>query len=180
MRAVLKTSEVCSCLFNVLPMLVYKFKVHLCKRYLKKLPCSVSRMPSDEQKPQQTLSAGVRLFFCWRNLHFQLSWLSTQNRGRARESRDCFAFIIYHLCWCTAYTRCPRPSALFGILYKVKLFLPRRSRRKHTPSLCLQGCEWCTSIQVTAYCYVVLPCLLWGKAGWSSMTHIRVSQINTG
>lgn len=66
----------CSCLFSVLSMLVYKFKVHLCKCYLKKLPCSVSRVPGDEQKPQQTLSAGVSLFFCWLNLRFQLSWLS--------------------------------------------------------------------------------------------------------
>jgi len=42
-------------------MLAHRFKVPLCKSYLKQLPCSMQHLLSDEQKPQQTSSAGESL-----------------------------------------------------------------------------------------------------------------------
>lgn len=156
-------------------MLAHKCKVHLCKRDLKQLPCSMQSVLSDEQKPQQISSAGVCLLLPIKSAELQQRvW---------KQSSLCF-FLLFLICTDTL-PRCAAQGApcwaAWGTSgFKVKLWsLPCRARRKYACSLCLQGCEWCTSTQGTASCQLALRSVLWGEAGWSSMTHIRASQINT-
>lgn len=139
------------------------------------LPWSMQRVPSDEQKPPQSSSAGVCLLLLIKSAELQ------QRVWKEGLLCCCFFFII-----CTAALPrraaqgAPCCAARGASWFKAKPWsLPCRARRKCACWLCLQGCERCASTRGTAGCQLALPSGLW-EAGWSSVTRIRVSQMNTG